>query len=737
MARSGIGHSSPRSEGGQRTISKLLIVLIFGFALVQKIVVVWQIKLAASVDPWSGLDTTAYVELAQRVQNGDWGLGPGLYYLSPFYIYFLAVILAITKSFTAVRVAQALLGTAAIWFIYQTTREWFNDRAAWIAALLAAGTGLFAFYDALILQTGVDVFFTSAALLTLTWALKKKDWRWMLATGVIFGVQTMNRPNIAIAVVLLAVVLSAVRQWRFAAVLTAGLLIGIAPAAIRNLVVAHEFSLLSSHGGLNFYIGNGEGATGFYRFIPGITPTIKGQANDARKVASKALGRQVGDAEASDYYMTLTWSWMAAHPAGAALLMIRKFGWTFHAQHVPLPYSYPFYQYDFPTWLRYMPIGPWLLVPLGIVGLLFAGGPWSLVPGPRSATSSVRGPKSQDLREPGTGDQGPWTYLVFSAFVPAYAIAVALFFISERYRLPLLVPLVVGSGAAIDLFVRLVQQKNWRAVAAPLGVTAVLLVAVNTRAMANDGRWEEGLRMAAQLALENRYDESDAWVDRLEAKTAHPGSASGSIGLQLLMKNQPARALTHLQKAAALDPNKSGIEYALGEALLGVGKPAEAIPHLQFGFEHDAGLPLTGYHLALALNESGRPAEAIPLISKIKMTDETRVEDWLSVGRLAMELKVPEQAAPYFKTATELAPGNADARLQFGVALVVLKRFDEAAVQLSEAVRLNPKLAPGFAYLAYADQQLGRIDEAKTHLREALAIDPNDRMAALLAGTIR
>ena len=31
---------------------------------------------------------------------------------------------------------------------------------------------------------------------------------------------------------------------------------GMAPAAIRNVVVAHQWTLVSSHGGLNFYIGN-------------------------------------------------------------------------------------------------------------------------------------------------------------------------------------------------------------------------------------------------------------------------------------------------------------------------------------------------------------------------------------------------------------------------------------------------------------------------------------------------
>jgi tetratricopeptide (TPR) repeat protein len=407
--------------------------------------------------------------------------------------------------------------------------------------------------------------------------------------------------------------------------------------------------------------------------------------------------------------------------------MIRKFGWVFHSQHVPLPYSYPFYQYDFPTWLRFMVIGPWILVPLGIVGLVFGGRPSSNV----QRLTSPKKPARWTL------DDGRRTYIVFAAFVPAYAISVALFLISERYRLPLLVPLTIGAGAAIDLFLRGVQSRSWRSLAAPAAVAAVLFVAVNTRAMANDGRWEEGLRMAAQLVLEDRYDESDAWIARLEANTRQPGNASGSIGLQLIMKNQPARALAHLQKAAALDPNKPAIEYALGQALLGVGRAEDAIPHLQAGFDNGVTAPLAGYHLAIALKSAGRTAEATSLIPKIRLTDESSADDWLSVGRLAMELKVPDQAAPFFQHAVGLAPANADARLQFGVNLVVLKRFEDAARELSEAVRLDPKNAAGFAYLAYAEHQLGRIDDARAHLRSALALDSNDPMAKLLASTIR
>ena len=95
---------------------------------------------------------------------GDWWLGPGLYFVSPLYIYFLAATLAAGDSFTAARVIQIVLGTAAVGFIYVAAREWFGSRAAWLAAILAALTGLFTFHEVLLLQASLDPFLTSAAL---------------------------------------------------------------------------------------------------------------------------------------------------------------------------------------------------------------------------------------------------------------------------------------------------------------------------------------------------------------------------------------------------------------------------------------------------------------------------------------------------------------------------------------------------------------------------------------------
>jgi tetratricopeptide (TPR) repeat protein len=671
-----------------------------------KLVVVWQLHDHPLVQPDVGLDTTAYVELARRVLAGNVGLGPGVYYVSPLYIYVLAAAYGLTKSFTAVRVVQILLGTASVGFIFLSAREWFGDRTAWIATGLAAFTGLFTFYEALILQASIDPFMTSAALLAITYALKRGDPWWLIA-GLIFGVETLNRPNMLLGVAGIAGVLLLVRRVRPALVLVAGLVLGMSPAAIRNGVVSHEWSFVSSHGGLNFYVGNSETATGFFHPIPGITPSIAGQERDAKRVAERALGRPVNESEASDYFFGLALTWIRQHPGDALLLFLRKLGYVFNAQHIALPYSYPFYAYDAKTMLRFYVIGPWILVPLGLVGLLMAA--------PRTSRRD---------------------YYVWLAFVPSFAVSVAAFFISERYRMPLLIPLCIGAAAAVDLAWRALERREAKTLVAPAAAFLALFGLANWPHGLHDGRWDEGLRMAERLVVIGRYDEAEQWVQKLEPEAPRQGIVDYTVGVAYLSKNENAKALAHLTKAVQLDPGRPNVEYALGEALLRSDKPQEAIPYLRRGFDGNANVPLPGYDLALALEKTGDLAGAADVIRRIQLPEDTDLEIWLRLGRLASEVKAPEAAERFFAQAVRMRPDQASVRQQYGLNLTVLNRFDEAARELREAVRLDPKDADSLAYLAYSEVKLGLVDDARGHVRAALALRPDHPLANQLAGVI-
>lgn len=633
------------------------MAILLSCVVLVKLVVVWQLADHPMVQPETGLDTTAYAELARRVLAGDWGLGPGLYYVSPLYIYVLASGLALTDSFTAVRVLQVLAGTMAVGGIWVMTRAWRNTRAAWVAAGLAAGTGLFTFYEVLILQASVDVALTTAVLLALTRAIQAhtrggSSATWWIVTGIALGLAALNRPNFVLAsaaLVVLTVVLA--RTWRPALWIVAGLALAWLPITARNLVVTGEWSAASSHGGLNFYIGNHDAATGFYQEVPGISPDIAGQRRDTQQVAGQALGRPVTESEASEYFVTQALTWITDHPHRAMWLFLRKLGFTFNAHHVALPDSYPFYAYDIPTALRFFVSGPWLLIPLGLVGLGVL----------------IRQTPSPDRR----------AVVLWASFVPAYAVSVAVFFVAERYRLPLLVPLCVGSGVALDAMATTITARRWRALVMPAAAFVVLAAASQWNPGLGDGRWEDSIRMTQRLVILRRHDEVDAWIARLAATSPQPGLPDYHAGLQYLVEKDWTRAVHHLTASQQLDPTPSlhreRVDQALGQALLGAGRAA----------------------------------------------------------------RTPADAEPFFRQGAALLPDDAGARLQYGLNLLLLSRPEEAAVQLSAAVRLDPRDADAHAHLAVAALTLGQPADARTHAEHALSLRPGHPLAQSVLAAIK
>jgi tetratricopeptide (TPR) repeat protein len=701
----------PPDAGTAIVPRRLLLLLAAVFAV--KLVVLFQLKDHPLLQADSGLDTTAYATLAGSVLAGNLLLSPDLYYVSPLYIYVLAAGLAVLKSYTAVRVCQLALGTAAVGFIFGAARVWFGDRAAWVAAVLAGLTGLFTFYEVLILQSSIDVFLTSAALYLLAIGLEASPGRAkhlpLLAAGVVFGVQTLNRPNVLIAAAAVILVLAMDRRRiRPAVWMVAGVVVGLAPVAIRNVAVTGEWTLVSSHGGLNFYIGNNPNATGFYALVPGVTPSIEGQERDVRAVAGQALGHSVTAAEASDYFFGLSRSWIVSNPGQALLLFLKKMGYVFSSAHAPLPHSYPFYASDMRTALRFLLVGPWLLIPLGLAGLIIGLG---------SARSDA--------------------FAAWAVFVPAYAAAVAVFFVAERYRLPMLVALCVCSGAPVEHAARAFLTRRTSTLAVPVAGVALLFAAVNWPLHLDDGRWMEGLRLTQALALHHRYDEAERWAERLDAANPpRPGAARHGLGEQLLQMDEPARALPSLQAAVQADPQNARAEYEEGQALLKTGRTTESIPHLRHAFDAGIELPGGGVDLAVAYQFAGNLPAAVDTVKRIH-PDPQDAEAFLRLGRLAAEAHAPEVAAPLFEHAVTVRPDDASARLQYGLDLLVLGRDADAVRELTVAVQRDPRDAQSLSHLAYAEARLQRFDAARMHAQAALAVDAADPLARQLLAALR
>ena len=553
----------------------------------------------------AGLDTSAHLQLARSVLHGNLLLGPGLYYVSPLYTYFLALTLAIRDSLTFVRVVQAALGTVAVLCVFLTAREWFGTRAAWAAAVLAALTGEFTFYEIVVLQSSLDTVLSAAALLCLTYVLTRghspRALRIALACGVLFGLQILNRPNLGIAVAGIGALLLLTRRVRQVALIAAGAAMVISCVVVRNLVVSHQFALLTSQGGLNFYIGNHEGATGQYVDVPGVRSDIEGLSEDTRRVAGQALGHEVTDSEASHYFADLAFAWIRAHPADAARLFVKKLALVFNHQHQWLDYSYPYYARDVESVLRVLIVGPWLLVPLGLAGLCVF---------PRSRRHV--------------------DYLVWAAFVPLCAVAIAVFFVGERHRLPLLVALTVTGGGAIDALIGLVAARPSQvARAASVGAVAAFGVVLTSWPFhLDDGRFAERLRLSKVLMNRGDFD----------------------------------AAARELQTAHDIRPDDSATEFNLGIALVSDRRPDEGIPHIRRAVDQHVPIEGARYALVHALEVDGKTADAVQLLRTFQPAPEDTAESCYQVALMAMDLDARDVAVRYLRRALELRPDWPEAK---------------------------------------------------------------------------
>jgi len=682
-----------------------------------------------------------YLDLARRVAGGEVFLGDRVFFLSPFYIYFVAAGLALSGGSTfAVQWVQVLLGTAAVWLTAQTARLWFGARGALLAAVMAAGTGYFAFNEILVLQSAVDPFLTALGLWLIGRAWRSGKAIEFVWAGGALGLHVLNRPNV-LAWAAAALVATLAGEWGGqrrmqnaecamhnaecktrdpgprarsqlvriatpAAALLAGLMTVLAPVAVRNYVVAGQLAVVSSHGGLNFYIGNHPGANGTYKNVPGITPSVAGQLTDMRRVAGQALGREVTDVEASEWFYERAWGWIREQPEAAAALFLRKLAFVFNATDIPLNESYAYYATDESLLLRMLFVGPWMLLPLGLAGV------W--------------------LGRSGAGGRVAVAWWSLALFIPVYAVSVAAFFVTGRYRLPLLVAVCVFAPGAILAFWDRWRARAWRPLGAAAALVSALALPVHLDMGLDNGLGDWRAEMVLQHIEAGREAEAAATLERALEGHRAPALVLFRTGRAYMRRGTPAAGLPLLERAAALEPSRREFRLAAGEALLVLGRPGEAVAHLEAAVASGIGDGSAVITLARALAESGRPAEALKTLIAIPAPEHLPAPTQLAAGRLALDLGDPRLAERFLGRAVSLAADNASAREAFALSLAMQARRAEAIPMMEAACRLDPSSASARLNLAVLYAETGRLAEARALATEALRLRPDYTQASQL-----
>lgn len=484
------------------------LALVLGVAVLVR-ALTWSALLRLPVFRTPDVDAAIYHRAAQQIAGGDLSMGGEVLRMSPGYFYWLGGLYALLGDGRwGFRLVQALLGLLLVGLIWDCTRRLLGMRWALWAGLCAAAYGPLAFYETAQLSDAVGAAFHGLLLWLVVVHFggdegrARPGLRAVALIGLAWGACSALRPNallLGLPLAWLCVQGAASLRQRAAAlaVLAGGFACVVAPFTVHNYVVAGERVLLTAHGGIALYMGNGPGATGTFH----LPDEIRDQAALApvhqfdivHAEAERALGRTLTAREADGYWYDKTKDAIRRDPLRWASLMLKKLRLFWNGREFSDVYDYEFYRRldaRIAASLSFAHVAA-----LGLLGTILL-----------------------------LGQRNPAARFIGLSNVIG-SLAVALVFVSGRYRLAVVPGAIVAAVFALAFIAERLRARRWRALA-PLAAGAALCLAVawpvRLKRSFDD---EEYFKLAASYHAHGELADAErAYLQSLQLNPRHEGS---------------------------------------------------------------------------------------------------------------------------------------------------------------------------------------------------------------------
>ena len=615
-------------------------------------------------------DAEIYDTLGRRVLEGDLR-HPDFAYHTQLYPLLVGAVyrLAGRPLAAGVYALQVVLGAITVACTFAIGRRLWDARVGLVAALAVALYAPLVSHQTKLLPTVPAAALAAAAL----WAcLRVQDRRGALLAGMLLGLAGLVRPELLpLSVIALAL------EWRArglttALVLGAGVLLVLAPIALRNASIGAGPRVTSGQAAATFAAGNAPASRGLYGAVAGLSGAIVDERRELLRLGRLAAGHPVGEGEAAGILWRRSLGELAAEPAVAA----RGFAWKL----ARLVSGQELLQ-DFDLALERETLWPIAWLPASFSVALALG-----VLGLRRRRS-----------------QGATPALLF-AFVGCIAATLLVFFVTSRHRAPAF-PAVALLGAAG--LVRLLEARRWLTLGGALGAGVALHVVPLEDPTALAGLRVVGWTNVA-LAWSRQGEPERARAALAAALQIRKGAYLPTVRLAEL--SPPAEAERLLRHAMTTQPERSQAPLALA-ALLGRDRPAEAAT-LVTGVRarHPASVAAE-----LAEARLGGAASALRLLAAQEPED-------LAVQRAladALFATVPTDARAIYSSLARERP--ADGALCHRLGLLAERLGDRADAErwYRRAVRQAPPAAGSAYNLALLLLERGDPEGARPHLRAA------------------
>lgn len=525
-------------------------------ALALRVVYVLQSRASPLFDA-PDMDALYHLEWARALVRGE-DFAPGPFFRAPGYPWFLALLTRVLgEGLLAPRLVQAVIGAGSCVLVYLLGERLFDRRTGLVAAAITAAYAMLVYFEGELLLPVLEV---PTALVAVLLAVRYGDRPGLVRVGLAgaaLGVAAIVRPNIllwGVAAALWILCTSGRPLWtkvRDAAIYALAALAPILPITAYNTFAGGDAVLISTQGGVNFWIGNNPTSDGSTAIAPGTRPDWWGGFEDTVAQAEAAEGRELLPSEVSRHYSARAWNWIASDPWAA----IKHFGWKLRLywtdHELGNNQDEVFFAREFGPVLSVAPFGFGFVAPLGLLGLAL----------------SVR-----RFRRIGPA----WL------FAPMWCASVVAFFVCARFRIPMMPVLGVFAAHSLIAGIDAFRARRWRALAiggaASMGL-ALLVQAVPARVDRTPakGLWQLGLVRA------RAGDDVDAEALLRRSIQANPrfALARDALGWALLRQKRPTEARASFDAALQLAPNTFGALHGRveAEAALGRGEAAIAAAH--------------------------------------------------------------------------------------------------------------------------------------------------------------
>ncbi|MBN1657380.1 MAG: PD40 domain-containing protein [Anaerolineae bacterium] len=255
---------------------------------------------------------------------------------------------------------------------------------------------------------------------------------------------------------------------------------------------------------------------------------------------------------------------------------------------------------------------------------------------------------------------------------------------------------------------------------------AATQAAIPTEARPDTAEIDDLLTQGAALARRSKFEEAEAIYEELTSRV--PDDARPEIGWAwaLVLDNRPADALSHAERAVALDPNSSAAAAVASRVYSALDEVEQAVDFGQGAVDLDPGSSVAHAVLAEAYMLDGQLQLAVDeadlaLVQDINNAEAHRVRGWLyhivdnDMGRAAGELQI----------AAGLEPEQWMRRHDLGTFLLRAEDYVTAIMAFQDALGIWPK-AVSYAGIGEAYYRLGQYDQARASLLQAVTLGADD-----------